>query len=141
MAGILLESAMLEGGRMAVVVGIGVNVVTHPQDVPYPATSLTALGMHCDAQTLFLALSDAWVGHAASWRDGEGLGAIRNRWLARAAGLGSEVAVRIDGEIRRGIFETIDEDCRFVIREAGGRRLTISAGDVHFGAIASAGAA
>ncbi|TIT12907.1 MAG: biotin--[acetyl-CoA-carboxylase] ligase, partial [Mesorhizobium sp.] len=38
----------------------------------------------------------------------------------------------------RGTFETIDEDCRFVIRDDAGTVVTIAAGDVHFGAVASA---
>ena len=110
------------------------------EDVPYPATSLRALGAACDAATLFLALSDAWCGAMREWGDGAGLSLIRRRWLARAAGLGSEVAVRFEGRIVRGVFETIDEDCRFVIREIGGGRIAIAAGDVHFGAVASASA-
>ena len=138
LAGILLESAMLPDGRMAVAIGIGVNVVAHPLDTPYPATSLHQLGAKCDAEPLFLALSDAWMVNARLWNDGHGLDAIRRKWLTRAAGLGGEVAVRLDGEVSRGIFETIDEECRFVIRQAGGRQLKISAGDVHFGAVASA---
>ncbi|MGN6146763.1 MAG: biotin--[acetyl-CoA-carboxylase] ligase [Mesorhizobium sp.] len=140
LAGILLESSLLGEGRFAVAVGIGVNVVAHPQDLPYPATSLAALGSSCDAETLFLALSDAWSVNARLWDSGHGLSAIRRRWLERAAGLGGEVAVRIDGNVVRGTFETIDEDCRFVIRDESGARLTIAAGDVHFGAVASAGA-
>ncbi|TIO37883.1 MAG: biotin--[acetyl-CoA-carboxylase] ligase, partial [Mesorhizobium sp.] len=44
LAGILLETAILEGDRFAVAVGIGVNVVAYPKDLPYPATSLSALG-------------------------------------------------------------------------------------------------
>lgn len=140
LAGILLESAALDRGRFAVAVGIGVNVVTHPRDLPYPATSLQALGANCDAETLFLALSDAWAQNARLWDGGHGLSAVRNRWLERAAGLGGEVAVRIDGNVVRGTFETIDEDCRFVIRDDKGSVLTIAAGDVHFGAVASAGA-
>lgn len=138
LAGILLESAMLDGGRMAVAIGIGVNVVAYPQDLPYPATSLHALGADCDAETLFLALSDAWSVNARLWNDGHGLAAIRRRWLDRAAGLGGQVAVRIDGRVVRGTFETIDEDCRFVIRDDQGSVITIAAGDVHFGAVASA---
>lgn len=138
LAGILLESAVLDGGRFAVAVGIGVNIVAHPLDLPYPATSLHALGAACDAETLFLALSDAWSENARLWDEGRGLAAIRRRWLARAAGLGGEVAVRIDGNVVRGVFETIDEDCRFVIRDDDGSVLTIAAGDVHFGAVASA---
>lgn len=140
LAGILLESTLLDGNRFAVAVGIGVNVVAHPEDLPYPATSLKALGATCDAETLFLALSDAWSENARLWADGRGLTAIRQRWLERAAGLGGEVAVRIDGDVVRGVFETIDEDCRFVIRESGGRMITVAAGDVHFGAVASVGA-
>ena len=138
LAGILLESESLPDGSFAVAVGIGVNVVVHPEGLPYPATSLTALGSAADAETLFLALSDAWVDISALWAEGRGLAAIRDRWLKRAAGLGSEVAVRLDGSVVRGVFETIDAECRFVIREAGGRRHVIAAGDVHFGAVASA---
>lgn len=140
MAGILLESTMLPQGRLGVAVGIGVNVVAHPTDTPYPATSLAALGADVDAETLFLALSDAWTDIERLWAGGRGLPAIRDRWLANAAGLGSEVAVRLEGNVVRGTFETIDEDCRFVIRDAQGQTIKIAAGDVHFGAVASAGA-
>lgn len=141
LSGILLESTMLEGRRFAVAIGIGVNVVAHPEGLPYPATSLAQLGANCDAETLFLALSDAWLENERLWNGGLGLSAIRERWIARAAGLGSEVAVKIEGRVVRGIFETIDDECRFVIREHDGGIVTVAAGDVHFGAVASAGSA
>lgn len=138
LSGILLESAMLDADRFALAVGIGVNVVACPVDTPYPATSLAALGSACDAERLFLALSDAWVDNERLWAGGTGLAAVRERWLERAAGLGSEAAMRIDGEVVRGVFETIDEECRFVIRKAGGECIAVAAGDVHFGTVASA---
>lgn len=137
LSGILLESALLDERRFALAVGIGVNVVAHPADTPYPATSLAALGSDCDAERLFLALSDAWVDNARIWDGGRGLAAVRRRWLDRAAGLGSQVAVQVEGRVVRGVFETIDEDCRFVVRESDGNAVTIAAGDVHFGAVAS----
>lgn len=140
LAGILLESHLLGDGRIALAVGIGINVAAHPTDVPYPATSLAGLGADCDAETLFLALSDAWTDNVRIWNGGLGLSQIRKLWLARAAGLGAEVAVKVDGDIKRGVFETIDDDGRFVIRDANGAAVTIAAGDVHFGAVASAGA-
>lgn len=140
LAGILLETALLPDDRIALAIGIGVNVVAHPQDVPYPATSLRTLGFGGGAEALFLALSDAWSENVRLWNNGSGLADIRQRWLKRAAGLGSEVAVRVEGNVVRGVFETIDEDCRFVIR-TGGEIIRIAAGDVHFGAVASAGAA
>lgn len=138
LSGILLESSILPDGRFAIAVGIGVNVVAHPENTPYPATSLKALGFKGDADDLFLALSDAWVDNVRLWNAGRGLEAIRKRWLTRAAGLGAQVSIRVDGRVARGTFETIDEACRFVIREADGSLLRIAAGDVHFGAVASA---
>jgi biotin-(acetyl-CoA carboxylase) ligase len=54
LAGILLESSMLPNGRMAVGIGIGVNVVSHPANTPYPATSLNGMGAACDAEGLFI---------------------------------------------------------------------------------------
>jgi BirA family biotin operon repressor/biotin-[acetyl-CoA-carboxylase] ligase len=141
LAGILLESRIIPDGRAAIAVGIGVNVAAFPDDLPYPATSLRALGSGCDAETLFLALADAWYQTMRIWDDGRGLDLIRKRWLGRAAGLGGVVAVRVDGKTQQGIFETIDEDCRFVIRNDEGNLVRIAAGDVHFGAVASATAA
>lgn len=138
LAGILLESAQLSPDRVAIAIGIGVNVVAHPHDLPYPATSLSALSSRTDAETLFLALSDAWTRIERIWNAGKGLAEIRRLWLARAAGLGGEVAVNVNGHVVRGIFETIDEDCRFVIRDDKGDTVNIAAGDVHFGAVASA---
>jgi BirA family biotin operon repressor/biotin-[acetyl-CoA-carboxylase] ligase len=138
LSGILLESARVADDRLAVTIGVGVNVVAYPENMPYPATSLRALGSDCDAETLFFALSDAWVDNHAAWAEGRGLDGIRQRWLARAAGLGSEVAVKVDGNVIRGTFETIDEDCRFVIRDRQGGVVRIAAGDVHFGTVASA---
>ncbi len=138
LSGILLESTLLPNDRFAIAVGIGVNVVAFPNDLPYPATSLAALGSDADAEALFLALSDAWTRFEGIWARGRGLAAIRELWLARAAGLGAEVAVSVNGAVVRGVFETIDEDCRFVIRDANGGTINIAAGDVHFGAVASA---
>src|SRR5690606_22706397 len=83
LSGILLETAMLDDKRFALAIGIGVNVVAHPADTPYPATSLAALGARCDAETLFLALSDAWADNMRVWDDGRGLATVRRRWLAR----------------------------------------------------------
>ncbi len=140
LAGILLESQSMPAGGFAVAIGIGVNVVAYPTGVPYPATSLQELGAKVDAEGLFSALSDAWADYFALWNGGSGLAAIRERWLARAAGIGAEVAVRLDGQVLRGIFETIDDECRFVVRTADGVAHAIAAGDVHFGAVASASA-
>src|SRR5579863_7491932 len=57
LAGILLEAEAVPGDRLAVVVGIGTNVVAAPEGTPTPATSLPKLGLEISAEQLFLALS------------------------------------------------------------------------------------
>ncbi len=141
LSGILLESTLTRTGRLAVAIGIGVNVVTHPDGLPYPTTSLHALGANVSAEEVFAQLSDSWVSAHAEWQAPRGLAEIRRRWLDHAAGLGSEVAVRLADRVVRGKFETIDQDCRLVIRLPDGQQERISAGDVHFGAVASVPAA
>lgn len=141
LAGILLEAEAVAGDRLAVVVGIGTNVVTAPEGTPYPATSLAALGVHIGAEELFATLSDAWAEFRGIWDNGRGFDEIRRRWLERAAGLGQSVTVQVGGSTVTGTFDTIDDSGCLMVRTPEGKRVPISAGDVYFGQAASAGAA
>jgi BirA family biotin operon repressor/biotin-[acetyl-CoA-carboxylase] ligase len=136
LSGILLEAEAV-GDSLAVVVGIGTNVVASPQDTPTPATSLRALGIDVDAETLFAALSDGWAEFRGIWDNGRGFAEIRRLWLERAAGLGQSVAIKSGGEAIEGTFDTIDEQGCMIVRTAAGRLVPITAGDVYFGTAAS----
>ena len=140
LAGILLEAETVADNRLAVVVGIGTNVVAAPTGTPTPATSLAALGVHVGAEQVFSTLSDAWAEYRGIWDQGRGFGEIRRLWLERAAGLGQPVAVQTGIKSVEGIFDTIDEQGCLIVRKADGHRVPISAGDVYFGTAASAGA-
>lgn len=138
-AGILLQ-ASTSATNSSVVIGVGVNVVSAPVGLPYPATSLTECGAGLTAERLFEALSASWVEMAALWDEGRGFNEIRHRWLERAAGLGAPMAVSAGGAVCRGLFETIDAEGRLVIRGSDGSAHHITAGDVHFGAVATVAA-
>jgi BirA family biotin operon repressor/biotin-[acetyl-CoA-carboxylase] ligase len=140
LSGILLEAETVPDGGLAVVVGMGTNVVAAPEGTPTPATSLSALGVETSAEQLFTALSENWTECRGIWDGGKGFGEIRRRWLALAAGLGQPVAVHTGQTIVSGIFDTIDDTGCMIVRILTGDRIPISAGDVHFGAAASAGA-
>jgi BirA family biotin operon repressor/biotin-[acetyl-CoA-carboxylase] ligase len=139
LAGILLEAEAVADNRLAVVVGIGTNVVAAPEGTPTPATSLRALGLDVDAETLFAALSDGWAEFRGIWDNGRGFGEIRRLWLARAAGLGQAVAIKTGGTAIEGTFDTIDEQGCMIVRTAAGTLVPITAGDVYFGVAASLG--
>jgi BirA family biotin operon repressor/biotin-[acetyl-CoA-carboxylase] ligase len=139
LAGILLEAEAV-GERLAVVVGIGTNVVAAPEGTPTPATSLAALGIDVGAEELFAELSDSWAEFRGIWDDGRGFDEIRRRWLERAAGLGQPVAIKTGAAALEGTFDTIDEAGCLIVRTSLGKRVPVSAGDVYFGGAASAGA-
>lgn len=141
LCGLLVEAEAVEGARLAVVAGIGTNIVAAPEGTPTPAISLAALGVHVGAEELFAALSEAWVEFFGIWDHGRGFAEIRKRWLDRAYGLGDRVAIQTGNVTVEGIFDTLDEAGCLLIRTADGRRVPITAGEVYFGAAASVGAA
>lgn len=140
LAGILLEAEAVSDG-IAVVVGIGTNVVAAPTGTPMPAVSLRSLGIETSAEALFAALSEGWAEFRDIWGDGSGFGEIRRLWLQRATGLGEKVAIRSGSAVIEGTFETIDERGCMIVRTPAGKPVPISAGDVYFGSAASMGAA
>jgi BirA family biotin operon repressor/biotin-[acetyl-CoA-carboxylase] ligase len=140
LAGILLETEIpSQDHRIAasrdqriIVAGIGVNVAASPEGLPYPATSLAALGHAVTAAEVFEALSDSWIACESLWDEGRGMAALRERWLAAAVGLGEEIAVRLGPATLHGTFETIDEAGRLLLRTPGGAIHAVAAGEVHF---------
>ena len=140
LVGIGLEAEAV-GDRLAIVVGIGTNIVAAPEGTPTPAVSLAALGVQISAEELFSALTDSWVEFRGIWDNGRGFAEIRKLWLERAAGLGERVAINTGTATLEGIFDTIDDTGCLIVRTADGRRLPVAAGEVFFGSAASVGAA
>ena len=131
LAGILLESQLAADGRLDwVVLGIGVNLASHPSATEYPATSFTAAGASgATAADMLKALSERLAVWYACWNGGEGFAALREAWLARAHGLGAPIRVRLEHEELAGSFAGLDVDGALLLDAAQGRRRVL-AGDV-----------
>ncbi len=130
----------MQGDALAIVVGFGVNLASAPEGMPFPAQSLRGAGQSVSAEAVFSALTDAWLDYVGLWNEGRGFDVIRNAWLAQAGGIGQAISVRTGDRVESGIFETLDEEGRLVLRlDDGGTRL-IAAGDVYFGNAAGMGA-
>lgn len=138
LAGMNLEAEERPNGRLAVVVGIGTNVVAAPDNMPYATASLNALGVSASAEDLFAALSDTWQEMRGIWDNGRGFPDIRKLWLERAAGLGQAVSIKSGTTVISGIFDTIDDTGCMIVVTMDRKRIPIAAGDVYFGDIASA---
>ena len=127
LGGILIEA---ESDISAVAVGIGINCASHPGDTELPATDLAAAGAPVTPAALFGALSVKMLGRLAQWNAGGGFSTIRADWLARAAGIGESVRVRLTERELVGRFEALDEAGALVLRLPDGNATTIAAGDV-----------
>jgi BirA family biotin operon repressor/biotin-[acetyl-CoA-carboxylase] ligase len=117
LAGILLER---QGD--AVVIGFGVNLAHHPEDLDRPAASL---GARVTPEVLLRRLAacfDAWL---ERWRT-EGLVPVRAAWLAAAHPVGTPL---VSGGTE-GTFDGLDETGALRLRLADGAIRVVHAGDV-----------
>lgn len=90
-AGILLETHSKDSGYL-VSLGIGVNVGSFPQDMPYPVTSLNDFYKVTFCREDFLEiLSDKWVTYFEYFKDTEKHSLLRDEWQENAFGIGDKV--------------------------------------------------
>lgn len=147
-AGVLLETGMAasagagaSGDRDGwLVLGVGINVASHPEGLAMPATSLNAQGATAIgvAEVLegFCRAFTVWY---ERWRR-DGFAQVRTAWLASASGLGEAVRVRLGNESLDGVFLGLDQDGALVLGNSDGGERRITAGDVFFPSLAADGA-
>jgi BirA family biotin operon repressor/biotin-[acetyl-CoA-carboxylase] ligase len=120
-AGLLVEGVMSPDRRLACVVGIGVNCMSAPEDLGYPAAVLTTRGgERIFSRDLLRRLVATFDEAVAEWSAGERFASIRSEWLDRAAGLGQRIGIEAVGGRREGVFEGLDADGRLLFRGEGG---------------------
>ncbi|MDJ0942065.1 MAG: biotin--[acetyl-CoA-carboxylase] ligase [Kiloniellales bacterium] len=133
-AGILLESQGAGSDTCDwLVLGLGVNVASYPEETEYPATSLRFEG--CPPEVTETALLEAFGKHFLTWVNRwleEGFAPIRKGWRNHAHGLGEEIRVRLANEEVSGLFRDLDETGALVLAQADAGERRITAGEVYF---------
>jgi BirA family biotin operon repressor/biotin-[acetyl-CoA-carboxylase] ligase len=129
-AGGKISGILLDGLGDAVVVGIGVNLAHHPDNVDRAATSVATFTTPPEPAFFLSDLAASFAHWLTRWR-GEGLGTILRHWLDRAHPPGTALTIRPPGEDPiDGLFDGLDEDGALRLRLAGGEIRTMHAGDV-----------
>lgn len=134
-SGILLESsARADGAIDWVVIGVGINVAHHPDDLPFPATSLVAEGLWAAGPgPVFDALAanmDRWL---QLWRK-DGFGPVREAWMEHAAFKGERISVsardgKVEGKVQ-GRFGGLTRDGALLLEMDDQTVRMFPAGDV-----------
>jgi BirA family biotin operon repressor/biotin-[acetyl-CoA-carboxylase] ligase len=130
-SGILLEAAPIDNGMVDwLVIGIGINVLNHPSNGLYPATSLAA---EASSQVSVQTVLETLLQHFEKWQmalKNGGFEPIRTAWLARAKT--GPIVARLPHETINGDFEGLDERGSLILRLDDGSKKAISAADVFF---------
>ncbi len=123
LAGILPEAiAAADGSAAALILGIGVNLAWHPEDLGRPATSLRALGEPgITPETFLAALEGPLSARLESWEKA-GFTALRETWCARAVGLGEPVQLVLGQQVHTGRLVEVAGDGSVLLETADGRR-------------------
>jgi BirA family transcriptional regulator, biotin operon repressor / biotin---[acetyl-CoA-carboxylase] ligase len=124
--GILIESTVLQGSApnplLAAVIGIGVNVASHPLDLERPVTSLAAHGVTIGPEALLLRIAESAEGWLSIWNAGEGFSRVREAWLTRAHPIGERMSINTGSERVAGTFEGLDCEGGLLIDAGAGIR-------------------
>ena len=135
LAGILLESlGSSKGRKLAVILGIGINVTNAP---PAADRAVASLGLDdTDVMRVFTSLASALERWLALWDEGRGFPAIREAWLGCALALNEFISVNLNGSAIRGRFRGIDTAGALQLETEPGIVLTVTAGDIYPDALA-----
>ena len=128
--GILVESmSNPERTGLGVVIGFGLNLASHPNELQKPATSLAHIGIEISPKTMLESLArelDHWL---ACWNNGHGFKIIREAWMERAGRIGERVSVSLPTGQIEGTYSGLDEEGALLV-SVGDEVRRISYGDV-----------
>jgi BirA family biotin operon repressor/biotin-[acetyl-CoA-carboxylase] ligase len=121
---------LLERQGEALVIGMGVNLVYHPDATERPATSLAAAGLPVPTPAAAL---DELAAAFRHWRETwaiHGFAPIRTAWVARASGIGGRIVARLGNESPEGLFTGLADDGALLMQLDDGTTRAIHAGEV-----------
>ncbi len=140
LAGMLVETVVVDGEIVGAAAGLGMNLLTAPPGAVSlgellaevrpgaPADELKKLASRDQILAAVSARFDAWL---TTLRSDSGAAALLDAYRAGCATIGQAVRVdRVDGMSFEGVATGIDGDGRLVVDTAG-TTTTVHAGDVH----------
>lgn len=129
--GMLLETSASAGENVDfVIIGLGINLLSHPEGTEFPATNFVNEGQVIPDTVFLEAFARHFMDWASNWVE-NGFEPVRQGWKWRARGIGKEISVRLPDQTLTGIFKDISPNGSLILDQDGEERI-ITAGDVFF---------
>jgi BirA family biotin operon repressor/biotin-[acetyl-CoA-carboxylase] ligase len=129
--GILVEST--NAGRQSdllPVIGIGINIGSHPVDRGQMRTHLARHGLSVTPDAVLARLAPSLAAWLATWDEGRGFAAVREAWLERSISPGEWLAVNTGAQRVEGTFLGIDANGSLLLQDQTSIVRQFSFGDV-----------
>lgn len=130
-AGILLESVKVED-EYYLIIGIGINITSHPTNIDQPTTSLINENLpSISPQALLEILINNFEKYYSIWGK-SGFAPIRKTWLEHAYKLHENITVKHQDNILTGIFKDIDPSGRIILQLPSKKIISFSTAELSF---------
>jgi len=138
LGGILLESvSATDTAKKTIVIGTGLNLISHPSQRHPPVTSLALQKISSTPKQAFEHLAHHTAKWIDIWSQGAGWSKVRAAWQERSIPAGTAIAVKISDEPLSGSYAGITDEGALLLdtgqgagHETGTRIRQIHAGDV-----------
>jgi BirA family biotin operon repressor/biotin-[acetyl-CoA-carboxylase] ligase len=115
-AGLLLESKISAQNCSFVILGIGLNIESNPDNTIFPATNLKNFGINILPRLVLENFLDEFEKIYYNWRN-FGFRTTRQLWLKNVYRLKKEIDLSFDKKILNGVFEDLDEDGNLLLKQ------------------------
>jgi BirA family biotin operon repressor/biotin-[acetyl-CoA-carboxylase] ligase len=130
-SGILIENKKSKFGEFDCVIGVGINLISSPVDIAYPATNFIELESSVERiQFLEKFLENFFI--LINKFQNFGFEPIRNLWIANAFRLKQEIILNLFNKKLSGIFEDIDKNGFLILRKKDSSKVTIDTAEIIF---------
>ena len=122
------------------VIGIGINLASHPTGLGRAATHLAAHGVSVAPEAMLGFLAEAMQRWLGVWDCGAGFARVRAAWLGARRRRWARASPSTPGRERiAGTFLGLDDSGALVMRDAQGRQRKLTFGDVTLARAAAEG--
>lgn len=128
-AGLLLESQFFGNKCEFVIIGIGVNLASNPDQTIFPAGNLKDFGVVISAENLLQKFLDAFEELYQNYLN-FGFENVRRAWILKAFQLHKKISVKNGSAEISGIFADLDEEGNLVLLTENDGKKIIAAADI-----------